>query len=140
MNRIQIFAGIAALATSAVLFSGCSGESKTASTENTGSEQSVTSTENTGSEQSVTSTENKDCEHLIVNFGKQTVIFRECEDYRINCSRIEGTATYSIVDDGEFLISGITSEFNHYVTKHEQVEEIEQEAIENGAYVFKLQK
>ena len=142
MNRMQIFAGITVLATSAVLFSGCSGESQTASTENTGSEQSATSTENTGSEQSATSTENKDCEHLIVNFGNQTVIFRECEGYRINCSASKsgGTANYSIISDGEYLMSGYTSEYNRYVSNHEQVEEIEQEAIENGAYVFKLQK
>lgn len=75
MNRMQIFAEIAALATTITLLPGCSGESKIASTENTGSEQSATSTEN-----------------------------------------------------------------NDYVTNHEQVEEIEQEAIENGAYVFKLLK
>ena len=130
MNRMQIFAGIATLATTATLLSGCSGESKNASTENTGSEQSATSTEN------------KDCEHLIVNLGNQTVIFRECEGYGINCSANKngGTATYSIIDDGEYLISGFTSEYNGYVTNHEQVEEIEQEALENGAYVFKLLK
>ena len=130
MNRMQIFAGIATLATTITLLSGCSGESKNASTENTGSEQSATSTEN------------KDCKHLIVNFGNQTVIFRACEGYRINCSASKsgGTANYSIISDGEYLISGFTSEYNNYVTNHEQVEEIEQEAIENGAYVFKLQK
>lgn len=130
MNRMQIFAEIAALATTITLLSGWSGESQTASTENTGSEQSATNTEN------------EDCNHLIVNFGNQTVIFRECEGYRINCSanKSGGTATYSIISDGENLISGFTSEYNDYVTNHEQVEEIEQEAIENGAYVFKLQK
>ena len=130
MNRVQIFAEIAALATTVTLLSGCSGKSSTVSTENTGSEQSATSAEN------------KECKHLIVNFGNQTVIFRACEGYRINCSASKsgGTANYSIISDGKYLISGFTSEYNNYVTNHEQVEEIEQEAIENGAYVFKLLK
>ena len=126
MNRVQIFAEIAALATTVTLLSGCSGKSSTVSTENTGSEQSATSTEN------------KDCEHLIVNFGNQTVIFRECEGYEIDFfGRLDGgIASYDIISDGDILMSGYTSE----VSNHEQVEEIEQEAIENGAYVFKLQK
>lgn len=128
MNRMQIFAGIAVLATSAVLFSGCSGESQTASTENTGSEQSATSTEN------------EDCKHLIVNFGNQTVIFRECEGYKLDLQGNYGSIEYKIISDGDILISGDTSEYNGYVTNHEQVEEIEQEALENGAYVFKLLK
>lgn len=130
MNRVQIFAEIAALATTVTLLSGCSGKSSTVSTENTGSEQSATSTEN------------KDCEHLIVNFGNQTVIFRECEGYEIDFfGRLDGgIASYDIISDGDILISGDTSEYNDYVTNHEQVEEIEQEAIENGAYVFKLLK
>ena len=126
MNRVQIFAEIAALATTVTLLSGCSGKSSTVSTENTGSEQSATSTEN------------KDCEHLIVNFGNQTVIFRECEGYEIDFfGRLDGgIASYDIISDGDILMSGYTSE----VSNHEQVEEIEQEAIENGAYVFKLLK
>ena len=96
MNRMQIFAGIAVLATSAVLFSGCSGESQTASTENTGSEQSATSTEN------------KDCKHLIVNFGNQTVIFRECEGYKLDLQGNYGSIKYKIISDGDILIYGYT--------------------------------
>ena len=128
MNRMQIFAGIATLATTITLLSGCSGESKNASTENTGSEQSATSTEN------------KDCKHLIVNFGNQTVIFRECEGYTFDLHGINGCVDYKIISDGDILIYGSASDYNYYLTDHEQVEEIEQEAIENGAYVFKLQK
>ena len=128
MNRMQIFAGITVLATSVVLFSGCSGESQTASTENTGSEQSATSTEN------------EDCNHLIVNFGNQTVIFRECEGYKLDLRGIYGCIDYKIISDGDILIYGSASDYNYYLTDHKQVEEIEQEAIENGAYVFKLQK
>ena len=128
MNRVQIFAEIAALATTVTLLSGCSGKS------------SIVSTENTGSEQSATSTENKDCEHLIVNFGNQTVIFRECEGYKLDLQGNYGSIVYKIISDGDILISGDTSEYNDYVTNHEQAEEIEQEAIENGAYVFKLLK
>ena len=116
MNRMQIFAGITVLATSAVLFSGCSGESYTASTEN------------------------EDCKHLIVNFGNQTVIFRECEGYKLDLQENYSSIKYKIISDGDILIYGYTSDYNCYLTDHEQVEEIEQEAIENGAYVFKLQK
>ena len=119
MNRMQIFAGITVLATTVALFPGCSGEIQTASTENTGSEE---------------------CNHIIINFGNQPVIFRECEGYTFDLHGINGCVDYKIISDGDILIYGSASDYNYYLTDHEQVEEIEQEAIENGAYVFKLQK
>ena len=51
-----------------------------------------------------------------------------------------GLAKYSITDGDEVMLSGFTTEFNDYYTNHNQVDEIEQKAIENGAYIYKLQK
>lgn len=58
-----------------------------------------------------------------------------------NCNIGREIAEYTIKDNNDtLLISGYTTEFNDYTTSHNQVDEIEQKAIANGAYVYKLQK
>ena len=126
MKNCNIGRGIAVLLTSTVLLGGCG------KVEETKKEEIKTSEITT-----------EECEHLIVDFGNQTVIFKECEGYEIYCrAQINGgLAEYTIKDNNDtLLISGYTTEFNDYTTSHNQVDEIEQQAIANGAYVYKLQK
>lgn len=70
------------------------------------------------------------------------MIFKECKGYDISCiaQMNSGLAKYSITDGNEVMLSGFTTEFNDYYTNHNQVDEIEQKAIENGSYIYKLQK
>lgn len=125
MKSFNIGRGLAVLLTSTVLLSGCS------------------KTEENKLEIKTPEITTEECEHLIVDFGNQTVIFKECEGYEIYCSSQtnSGLAEYTIKDnDDNILISGYTTEFNDYMTSHNQVDEIEERAIDNGAYVYKLQK
>lgn len=123
MKSFNIGRGLAVLLTSTVLLSGCS------------------KTEENKLEIKTPEITTEECEHLIVDFGNQTVIFKECEGYEIYCRSNSGLAEYTIKDnDDNLLISGYTTEFNDYTTSHNQVDEIEQKAIDNGAHVYKLQK
>ena len=112
--------GLAVLLTSTILLSGCTDSGKT----------EVETTQEV-------------CNHLIIDFGDQTVIFKECEGYEIYCKgpKNGGIAKYTIGDNGDnILISGYTTEFNYYTASHNQVDEIEEKAIDDGAYVYKSQK
>ena len=77
------------------------------------------------------------CEHLIVNFGGQPVIFKECEGYNVFFNRSKGSTYYEVSQDNNLLISGYTYSANYYTTTHETIDEIEEMAIEKGAYVYK---
>ena len=77
------------------------------------------------------------CEHLIVNFGAQSVIFKECEGYNVFFNRSKGSTYYEVSQDNNLLISGYTYSVNYYTTTHEAIDEIEEMAIEKGAYVYK---
>lgn len=126
MKNCNIGRGIAVFLTSTVLLGGCGKVEET-------KKEEIKTPEITTEE----------CEHLIVDFGNQTVIFKECEGYEIYCraQTNSGLAEYTIKDNNDtLLISGYTTEFNDYTTSHNQVDEIEQQAIANGAYVYKLQK
>ena len=84
--------GLAVLLTSTILLSGCTDSGKT----------EVETTQEV-------------CNHLIIDFGDQTVIFKECEGYEIYCKgpKNGGIAKYTIGDNGDnILISGYTTEFN----------------------------
>lgn len=81
--------------------------------------------------------EEKLCEHLIVNFGGQSVIFRECEGYDVFFNRSKGSTYYDVSQDNNLLISGYSYSVNYYTTTHETIDEIEEMAIEKGAYVYK---
>ena len=125
MKSFDIGRGLAVLLTSTVLLSGCS------------------KTEENKLEIKTPEITTEECEHLIVDFGNQTVIFKEYEGYEIYCrsQTNSGLAEYTIkYNDDNILISGYTTEFNDYMTSHNQVDEIEERAIDNGAYVYKLQK
>lgn len=126
MKNCNIGRGIAVLLTSTILLGGCEKVEET-------KKEEIKTPEITTEE----------CERLIVDFGNQTVIFKECEGYEIYCraQTNSGLAEYTIKDNNDtLLISGYTTEFNDYTTSHNQVDEIEQKAIDNGAYVYKLQK
>ena len=125
MKKCNIGRGIAVLLTTTTLLSGCT---KTEEEKKTEVKTSEVTTE--------------ECEHIIVDFGNQTVIFKECEGYEIDCRRRTdgGITRYTITEDDVVLISGTTPEFNNYYANHTQVDEIEQKAIDNGAYIYKLQK
>lgn len=125
MKKLNISRKIAVLLTTTTLLSGC-----------------TTAPEEKKTETTPVETTTEECEHLIVDFGNQTVIFKECEGYEISCNAIRnsGLAKYTIKNKSEVLISGYTTQFNDYTTDHNQTDEIEKKAIENGAYVYKLQK
>lgn len=77
------------------------------------------------------------CEHLIVEFGGQPVIFKECEGYAVFFNRSKAGTYYEVSQDNNLLISGYTYSVNYYTTTHEAIDEIEEMAIEKGAYVYK---
>ncbi len=77
------------------------------------------------------------CEHLIVEFGGQPVIFKECEGYDVFFNRSKGSTYYEVSEDDSLLVSGYTYTANYYTTTHETIDKIEEMAIEKGAYVYK---
>lgn len=82
--------------------------------------------------------EKQSCEHLIVSFGEESILFKECEGYTIEVDRYgqAGSAVYEISDeDGSIFFEGVTDSYNLYATTHEYSEE-----LENNVKVFKLQK
>lgn len=125
MRNCNIGRGIAVLLTATTLLSGC-----------------TKATEEKKTEIKTTETTTEECEHLIVDFGNQTVIFKECEGYEITCTarKNSGLAEYIVKNEDAILISGYSTEFNDYTTNHNQIDTIEQKAVDNGAYVYKLQK
>lgn len=80
----------------------------------------------------------KKCFHLIINYGNEPVLFKECEGYDITYSIFRGTISYSIIDDSNTILSGSSSNYNIYEANHSYVDEIEEQVIENGGYVYKL--
>ena len=82
--------------------------------------------------------ENVMCQHLIVEFGGQPVIFKECEGYDIEASVSSYAMYYEIKKEDNILITGVSKSGNYYETNHEDVDKIEEKAIEKGAYVYKL--
>lgn len=126
MKNCKITSSIAILLTATTLLSGC-----TKSVE-----------EEMTTELATPETTTEECTHLIVDFGNQTVVFKECEGYDIGYTirRTSSLLSYNISKDEKELISGYATEYNLYNATHEQVSEIEQQAIENGAYVYKIQK
>ena len=75
------------------------------------------------------------CGHLIVQFGDQSVIFKECEGYDITYDNDK--KTYNVSKDGNVIINGHSYNTNYYESNHEYVDEIEEMVIEKGAYVYK---
>lgn len=140
MKKCNVFKGTLVLLTTVTLLSGCNKTEEEKKSEIEASE--VTTEEEKKSEIEASEATTEKCEHLIVDFGNQTVIFKECEGYDISCiSRLDsGLAKYTITDGNEVLLSGYTTEFNDYYTSHNTMNEIEQKAIDKGAYVYKLQK
>lgn len=121
MKKCNVFRGTLVLLTSVTLLSGC-----------------------TKTEKENRNKDLEECQHLIVDFGNQPVIFRECEGYDIGTKGTlkGGMIKYVIRYNDKTLTDSITSDFHRYDFNHNQnqIDEIEQKAIDKGAYVYKLQK
>lgn len=77
--------------------------------------------------------------HLITyNTDGGAIIFRECEGYDVRGNYKSGIFYYNIYYNNESILSGATSSCQ--VSLHEYIQELEQRAIEKGAYVYKLNK
>lgn len=118
MKNLKIYKKAIALTTivGITLFSGCSSSNQQ---KNNGEVNSV-------------------CHHMIVEFGDQPVIFRECDGYDIEYYNYKGDITYKVSYDDETLINGSSNKTNYYEAIHSLTDEIEEQAIEKGAYVYKL--
>lgn len=86
------------------------------------------------------------CEHLIIPFSNVDVIFRECDGLSITVSENKtGCISYYVSDSerNNIIKYGSTQTYNYYVTgeeEHDKMLEIEEKAIENGAYVYKIEE
>lgn len=118
MKNLKIYKKAIALTTivGITLFSGCSSSNQQ---KNNGEVNSV-------------------CHHLIVEFGGQPVIFRECEGYDIAVAYSPTAMFYEIRKDGNVLIDARSKDGNYYIANHNDINEIEEMAIEKGAYTYKL--
>lgn len=118
MKNLKICKKIIALTTAAgvTLFSGCSNSNHQKNNEEV----------------------NLTCHHMIVEFGGQPVIFRECEGYDLEVSYTSYAMYYEIKKDDNIIIDGNSKNGHDYVANHEDIDKIEEQAIENGAYVYKL--
>ena len=75
---------------------------------------------------------------MIVEFGGQPVIFKECEGYDIDSYCTSYAMYYEIRKDGNVLIDGNSKIGHDYFANHNEISEIEVKAIEKGAYLYKL--
>jgi len=121
MKNINIGRGIAVLLTSTLLLGGCSS-----------TEQAI--------EEEREAIDN--CSHVIVNFGNQTIIFKECEgqdDFDVNI--LMGNSVYFTVDDETGnVLAGRSYDYTSYSTDHRLTNEMEQKLVEEGAQVYKITK
>lgn len=123
---------------SATIFSGCTGKTKNETKNDKKIEKEVEDETKKIIEH----------EHLIINFGNQQLIFRECEDdIRIGLSGNKYTSStfYNIYDNNNnVILEGRTSNLNIFYINNrieeENVREIENELIEKGAKVYQLKK
>lgn len=118
MKNLKIYKRVLALTTAVgiTLFSGCSSSNQQKKNEEV----------------------NSTCHHMIVEFGGQPVIFRECEGYDVYAEYTSYAMYYEVYEDGNIIIDGNSKNGHDYVANHEDIFEIEEKAIENGAYVYKL--
>lgn len=100
-------------------------------------------------DEKMTTDEISECHHLIVSFANQEVIFRECENLSITTkTHSSGYIDYYISEKGqdyiiEYIEYGMTDRYNYYVSSgesHDKMLEIEEKAIENGAYVYEIEE
>lgn len=118
MKNLKIYKRVLALtnAIGIILFSGCSSSNQQKENEEV----------------------NSTCNHMIVEFGGQPVIFRECEGYDIHVKYTSYAMFYEVYEDDNIIIDGYSKSGHYYVAKYEDINEIEEMAIEKGAYVYKL--
>lgn len=82
----------------------------------------------------------KEHTHVIVYFGDQAVILRECEGYEINANLLGYSLLRYGISIGYTHFTGYTDKYNVYDTNHDDfIEEVENMAIEKGAKVLKIQ-
>lgn len=124
--------------TSATIFSGCTAQKKNDTKENKKVEQNTKERE-----EKIPSHQ-----HLIINFGNQQLIFRECEediDIRISENKMNSNISYDVYDNNNKLIlEGRTSNHNVFyinnMIEEENVKGIEKELVKSGAKVHQLKK
>ena len=121
MKNCNIGRGIAVLLTSTVLLGGCS------STEQAIEEKRVPI---------------DNCRHVIVNFGNQKIIFKECEgqdDFNVNIY-IDDNVRFTVDDETGSVLAGRSGDYTSYSTNHQLTNEMEQKSVEEGAQVYKITK
>lgn len=101
-------------------------------------------------EQTETSVSFSKHHHLIINFGNQEIIFRECEDdiiISIQRNKFSSEIDYYIKDANNihnYIFEGTTSNYNYFDIDNEleakNVKKVEQELINNGAIVYQFIK
>ena len=124
--------------TSATIFSGCAGKQNNNSKEETAVKQDTKKEEKKSSNH----------QHLIIDFGNQQLIFRECEDnidIRVSENKFNSNISYDIYDDNNKpIFEGRTGNSNvFYINNNieeENAREIEKTLIEKGAKVYQLKK
>jgi len=85
-------------------------------------------------------------EHLIIPFSNVDVIFRECDGLSITVNENRTGCIHYYVSDSEqnsIIKYGSTQTYNYYATgeeDHDEILKIEEKAIENGAYVYKIEE
>lgn len=148
MKNMKIYkrATALALATSITLLTGCTGQLEE-SAEVQQPKETVKPVEFylSGEQEKLQPTDEKHI-HLIVYFGAQAIILRECEGYSLFNSvggyvdAIDGELSYRLViDNNDYFVVGNTDNYHCYYSNHgDSIEEIENLAIEKGAKVLKI--
>lgn len=122
MKNMNIGRGTAALLASTILLGGCS------STEQTKKYHRP----------------EDNCSHIIVNFGNQTTIFKECEgqevqgDFDLSIHVTDDYAKFMINGETGSILIGKSSDYTSYYTDHQLTNEMEKKLVEDGAKVYKI--
>lgn len=80
------------------------------------------------------------CSQVIVNFGNQTIIFKECEgqdDFDVNI-RMGNSVNFTVDDETGNVLAGRSYDYTSYSTDHRLTNEMEQKLVEDGAKVYKI--
>ena len=122
MKNMNIGRGTAALLASTILLGGCS---------STGQTKKYHRPED-------------NCSHVIINFGNQTIIFKECEgqevqgDFDLSIKVTDDYAKFIIDGETGSVLIGKSSDYTSYCTDHQLTNEMEKKLVEDGAKVYKI--
>lgn len=139
MQNMKIYrkTTILALATTITLLTGCTGQKEEEGTaEPQETIQPVEFYLSDGQEQ-LTKTDDE-CRHLIVYFGEQAVVLRQCEGYNLSIGFDYHNSAVQYSIGGDYRFSKATN-YDFYITDHQDAYMvIENAAIEQGAKVLKI--